>query len=123
VNSACAGDEALRREVEALLGSHERASTFIETSPASIATRIIETGQSDLLLGQTFGHYKISKRIARALKILWRLYFPDISRMTSAQNFLHCQAVQFFQRQTLIRTAPRIRLPLFRNSDASYRNN
>src|SRR5881275_559052 len=63
VNSACAGDEALRREVEALLGSHERASTFIETSPASIATRIIETGQSDLLLGQTFGHYKISKRI------------------------------------------------------------
>lgn len=63
VNSACAGDEALRREVEALLGSHQRASTFIETSPASIATRIIETGQSDLLLGQTFGHYKISKRI------------------------------------------------------------
>src|SRR5438067_854387 len=63
VNSACAGDEALRREVEALLGSHQRASTFIETSPASIATRIIETGQSDLLVGQTFGHYKISKRI------------------------------------------------------------
>src|SRR5438067_7707877 len=63
VNSACAGDEALRREVEALLGSHRRASTFIETSPASIATRIIETGQSDLLVGQIFGHYKISKRI------------------------------------------------------------
>src|SRR6266480_4288041 len=63
VNSACAGDEALRREVESLLGSHQRASTFIETSPASIATRIIETGQSDLLVGQTFGHYKISKRI------------------------------------------------------------
>ena len=63
VNSACEGDEALRREVEALLGSHQRASTFIETSPASIATRIIETGQSDLLVGQTFGHYKISKRI------------------------------------------------------------
>ena len=63
VNSACAGDEALRREVEALLGSHQRASTLIETSPGSIATRIIETGQSDLLLGQTFGHYKISKRI------------------------------------------------------------
>src|SRR5438067_2154937 len=63
LSSACAGDEALRREVEALLGSHQRASTFIETSPASIATRIIETGQSDLLVGQTFGHYKISKRI------------------------------------------------------------
>ena len=30
-------------------------------------------------------------------------YLADISDMTSAQNFLHCQAVQFLRRQTLIR--------------------
>src|SRR5262249_54224006 len=30
---------------------------------AEIATRIIETGQSDLLVGETIGHYKLSKRI------------------------------------------------------------
>src|SRR5438874_7499390 len=104
VNSACAGDEALRREVEALLGSHERASTFIETSPASIATRIIEAGQSDLLLGQTFGHYKISKRIGSggmgevylatdvtagrkaALKLLPMRFTGDASRLKRFQQ-------------------------------------
>src|SRR5882724_10647805 len=63
VDTACDGDELLRREVEALLTSHQRADTFIETSAAGIATRIIENGQADLLVGQTFGHYKISKRI------------------------------------------------------------
>src|SRR5438874_12960442 len=104
VNSACAGDEALRREVEALLGSHQRASTFIETSPASIATRIIETGQSDLLVGQTFGHYKISKRIGSggmgevylatdmtagcraALKLLPRRFTVDSDRLKRVQQ-------------------------------------
>src|SRR5882724_1100776 len=63
VHTACEGDELLRREVEALLASHQRAGTFIETTVAGIATRVIENGQADLLVGQTIGHYKISKRI------------------------------------------------------------
>src|SRR3954454_19042900 len=63
VDTACEGDELLRREIEALLASHQRAGSFIETSSVGIATRIIENGQADLLVGQTFGHYKISKRI------------------------------------------------------------
>jgi serine/threonine protein kinase/Tfp pilus assembly protein PilF len=53
----------LRRKVEALLASHQRAGSFIEAPAAGIATRIIENGQADLLVGQTIGHYKISKRI------------------------------------------------------------
>src|SRR5438128_7180498 len=63
LDTACEGDEVLRRKVEALLASHQRAGSFIETSAAGIATRIIENEQADLLVGQTFGHYKISKRI------------------------------------------------------------
>src|SRR5438477_2207508 len=63
LDMACDGDELLRHEVESLLASHQRAGSFIETSTAGIATRIIENGQADLLVGQTFGHYKISKRI------------------------------------------------------------
>src|SRR5438067_2483277 len=63
VDTACEGDELLRRRVEALLASHQRAGGFIETSTVGIATRIIESEQADLLVGQTFGHYKISKRI------------------------------------------------------------
>jgi serine/threonine protein kinase/Tfp pilus assembly protein PilF len=63
VEKACGGDELLRRKVEALLASHQQAGSFIETSTIGIATQIIENEQADLLVGQTFGHYKISKRI------------------------------------------------------------
>src|SRR5437667_760184 len=63
LDTACEGDELLRRKVEALLASRQRAGSFIETSVVGIASRIIENGQADLLVGQTFGHYKISKPI------------------------------------------------------------
>ncbi len=63
LDTACEGDEVLRREVEALLASDQRAGRFIERSTVGLATKIIENGQADSLVGQTFGHYKISKRI------------------------------------------------------------
>src|SRR5258707_2612393 len=63
LDAACEGDELLRRKVEALLASHQRAGGFIESPVAGIATRIMENGQADLLVGRTIGHYKISKRI------------------------------------------------------------
>src|ERR1700745_2973219 len=62
LDTACEGYDVLRRKVEALLASRQRVGSFIETSAVGIATRIIENGQADLLIGQTFGHYKISKR-------------------------------------------------------------
>src|SRR5947207_10426581 len=63
LDAACEGDEVLQRKIEALLDSHQRAGSFIETTVAGIATRVIEDEQADLLVGQTIGHYKISKRI------------------------------------------------------------
>src|SRR6266576_6599369 len=63
LDTACEGDEVLRRKVEALLASHQQAGSFIETTVAGIATRIIENEQADLLVDRTIGHYKISKRI------------------------------------------------------------
>src|SRR5947207_811871 len=63
LDKACKGDQVLRRKVEALLASRQRVGNFIEDSALGIATRIIENGQADLLVGQTFGYYKISKRI------------------------------------------------------------
>src|SRR5437762_9178281 len=63
LDTACEGDEPLRRKVEALLASRQRAASIIETSAVGLATRIIENGQADLLIGRTIGHYKISKRI------------------------------------------------------------
>src|SRR5438067_7029443 len=50
LDSACEGDDVLRRRVEALLASHQLSGSFIETSAVGIATRIIESGQADLLV-------------------------------------------------------------------------
>jgi TolB-like protein len=63
LDKACEGDELLRRKVEALLASRQRAASFIETSAVGLAAKIIENRQADSLVGQTIGHYKISERI------------------------------------------------------------
>src|SRR5438445_3386363 len=104
LDTACEGDELLRRKVEALVGSRQRVGSFIETSSVGIATRIIENEQADLLVGQTFGHYKISKRIGSggmgevylatdvtagrkaALKLLPMRFTGDASRLKRFQQ-------------------------------------
>jgi eukaryotic-like serine/threonine-protein kinase len=63
LDRACKGDAVLRHKVEALLNSRQRADSFIENSAVGLATKIIQNGQADSLVGQTIGHYKISERI------------------------------------------------------------
>ena len=63
LNTACEGDAVLRREVEALLASDQRAGGFIETSSVGLATKVIQNQQADSLVGRTIGHYKISESI------------------------------------------------------------
>jgi serine/threonine protein kinase/Tfp pilus assembly protein PilF len=63
LDTACNGDEVLRREVEALLASDQRAGRFIEASTVGLATKIIQRCQADSLVGRTIDHYKISESI------------------------------------------------------------
>src|SRR5438067_5537582 len=63
LDAACEGDEPLRRKVEALLASRQRAASFIETSAVGLATKIIQNRRADSLVGRTIGHYKISESI------------------------------------------------------------
>jgi serine/threonine protein kinase/Flp pilus assembly protein TadD len=63
LDTACEGDAVLRREVEALLASDQRAGRFIETSSVGLATKVIQNQQTDSLVGRTIGHYKISESI------------------------------------------------------------
>jgi serine/threonine protein kinase/Tfp pilus assembly protein PilF len=63
LEAACQGDEVLRYEVDAFLTAYRHAGNFIEAAVAGLAASIVENGRADLLVGQTFGHYKISKRI------------------------------------------------------------
>src|SRR5215475_6209617 len=60
---ACGDDGALRREVESLLGFHERAETFIETPPSDMAADWLAVQESRA--GQTIGHYHLIRQIGR----------------------------------------------------------
>jgi eukaryotic-like serine/threonine-protein kinase len=107
LDKACEGDEVLRRKVEALLASRQRAASFIETSAVGLATRIIQNGQTDSLVGQTIGHYKISESIGTggmgevylatdvtagrkaALKLLPMRFTGDAERLKRFQQEAH----------------------------------
>src|SRR5438132_6167675 len=56
---ACAGDEALRQEVESLLAFDEQAESFIELPPAEIATQLLAEEQARSMVGRRLGHYQI----------------------------------------------------------------
>src|SRR6266536_2308493 len=107
LDTACEGDELLRRKVEALVASHQRPGSFIETSAVGLATRVIENGQADLLVGRTIGHYKLSERIGTggmgevylatdmtagrkaALKLLPMRFTGDAERLKRFQQEAH----------------------------------
>ncbi|MDX2044080.1 MAG: protein kinase [Acidobacteriota bacterium] len=62
LDEVCEGDEELRRELSSLLAAHEKAGSFIETTPAEgISTVFSERGldQTQTLVGRTLGHYEI----------------------------------------------------------------
>src|SRR5262249_25789336 len=60
---ACGGDDELRREVESLIGFHERAGSFIETPPAEIAADWLAV--KELRAGQMIGNYQLIRQIGR----------------------------------------------------------
>ena len=60
---ACAGDEPLRREVESLLVSHDRAGDLLETPLSQVAADLLFRGQAQCVDGQSIGHYKVLVRL------------------------------------------------------------
>src|SRR5437016_12614920 len=60
---ACAGDEWLRRQVEALLAAHEEAGSFIERPAMEVEARGLAadegTTEAELAVGESFSHYRI----------------------------------------------------------------
>ncbi|HEU5245879.1 MAG TPA: protein kinase, partial [Candidatus Udaeobacter sp.] len=107
LDTACEGDSVLRREVEALLASDQRAGRFIEKSAVGLATKVIQNQEADSLVGQTIDHYKISESIGTggmgevylaidivarrkaALKLLPLRFTGDAERLTRFQQEAH----------------------------------
>src|SRR6266568_6680623 len=64
LDEACAGNDLLRREVEALIAANEQAGSFIEKPALEVEARSLAKGQSDSgaesMVGKTVGHYRLS---------------------------------------------------------------
>jgi serine/threonine protein kinase/Tol biopolymer transport system component len=61
---ACAGDEALRREVFSLLSSAERADSFLETPLTSVGLMLMNV-EHESLKGQSIGPYQLIELLGR----------------------------------------------------------
>jgi predicted Ser/Thr protein kinase len=62
LDAACAGQPALREEVESLLAAHEEASDFIEAPAADAAQLSALIGPAaESMVGRTLGHYHIER--------------------------------------------------------------
>ena len=61
----CAGDEALRTKVAALLTSHEQAAGFIQGSVFGDAAQLLVEDEAKAMIGQHIGLYKITREIGR----------------------------------------------------------
>jgi tetratricopeptide (TPR) repeat protein len=67
---ACAGDEALEREVRSLVSSQQQAGSFLESPAMELAARALASRQtnaapenSDLPIGRTVSHYRIAGKL------------------------------------------------------------
>ncbi len=70
LRQACAGDEALEREVRSLLASQQEAGSFLESPAIEVAARAIALKQNQgtpesagSLTGQTISHYRIVQKL------------------------------------------------------------
>ncbi len=72
LEEACAGDPALREEVESLLAHHPQGENFLETPAVELAAKALAQEQgpsrrsmeaSDALIGKTVSHYRIEEKL------------------------------------------------------------
>jgi len=63
LDHACANDQSLRSEVEALIDSHEKAGSFIESPVFEAAAELVEDSGTESLIGRSIGPYKISAQL------------------------------------------------------------
>src|SRR5689334_12157848 len=63
LESACGDDQDLRRQVEAMVESHQQSGDFIETPAFAEAPEFLSDESAGALTGQLVGHYRIESLI------------------------------------------------------------
>ncbi|MBS1790602.1 MAG: protein kinase [Acidobacteria bacterium] len=89
LDAACQGDDELRRELESLLAAHQKAGSFIETTPAkgmasafeSVVNVSSKEATSGSLVGHKLGHYQIAALLgAGGMGEVYRARDPRLDR-------------------------------------------
>ena len=79
LSSACGGDEALRKEVESLLASHEKDGSFIDSPAYEAAAASIADEKAELRSGEVIGSYEVISFISRGG--MGEVYFAQDKRL------------------------------------------